>query len=86
MSSKTIGRQRPPALKDAHGKVLEIGFGTGLNLPCYPAAVTNLVVVDPEELMPKRVAARISAAPFPVTRVTLSAERLPIPGRGIWRW
>jgi ubiquinone/menaquinone biosynthesis C-methylase UbiE len=78
MSSKAISRQRPPALKDARGKVLEIGFGTGLNLPCYPAAVTRLVVVDPEDLMPKRVATRISAAPFPVTRVTLSAERLPL--------
>jgi len=40
--------------------------------------VTQLVVVDPEDLMPKRVAARISAAPFPVTRVPLSAERLPL--------
>jgi ubiquinone/menaquinone biosynthesis C-methylase UbiE len=78
MSSKAISRQRPPALKDAHGDVLEIGFGTGLNLPCYPEAVTRLVVVDPEDLMRKRVAARISTAPFPVTRVRLSAERLPL--------
>jgi ubiquinone/menaquinone biosynthesis C-methylase UbiE len=78
MSSKAITRQRPPALKDARGNVLEIGFGTGLNLPCYPAGVTQLMVVDPEDLLPQRVAARISAAPFPVTRVTLSAERLPL--------
>lgn len=78
MSSRPIASQRPAALKDAHGEVLEIGFGTGLNLSYYPAGVTRLTVVDPEELMPQRVAERIAAAPFPVRRVTLSAERLPL--------
>jgi ubiquinone/menaquinone biosynthesis C-methylase UbiE len=78
MSSKTIARQRTPALKDAHGEVLEIGFGTGLNLPYYPAEVKTLTVVDPEDLMPKRVVERIKLAPFPVNRVMLSAERLPL--------
>jgi ubiquinone/menaquinone biosynthesis C-methylase UbiE len=77
MSSKVIARERPPALKDAHGDVLELGFGTGLNLPYFPAAVKRLTVVDPEDLMPKRVAQRIAAARFPVERAKLSAEHLP---------
>lgn len=78
MSAKPIARERTPALKDAHGDVIEIGFGTGLNLPYYPAGVTSLTVIDPEDLMPQRVADRIAKAPFPVKRVTLSAERLPL--------
>lgn len=77
MSSKVIARERPPALKDAHGDVLELGFGTGLNLPYFPAAVKRLWVVDPQDLMPKRVAQRIAAAPFPVERAKLGAEHLP---------
>ncbi len=77
MSSKVIANERPAALKDAHGGVLELGFGTGLNLPYFPAAVERLTVVDPEELLSKRVAQRIAAARFPVQRAKLSAERLP---------
>lgn len=77
MRSKMIAHERPPALKDAHGDVLELGFGTGLNLPYFPDAVKRLTVVDPEDLMPKRVAERIAAARFPVERAKLSAEHLP---------
>lgn len=77
MRSKVIARERPPALKDAHGDVLELGFGTGLNLSCFPAAVKRLVAVDPEDLMPKRVAQRIATARFPVERAKLTAEHLP---------
>jgi ubiquinone/menaquinone biosynthesis C-methylase UbiE len=72
-----IATERPPALKDARGEVLELGFGTGLNLPCYPNGVTKLTVVDPEDLMPERVAERIAVARFPVERAKLGAERLP---------
>ncbi len=77
MRSKVIARERPPALKDTHGDVLELGFDTGLNLPYFPAAVKRLTAVDPEDLMPKRVAQRITAARFPVERAKLSAEHLP---------
>ena len=77
MSSQVIARERSPALKEAHGSVLELGFGTGLNLPYFPAAVERLTVVDPEDLLPKRVERRIAAAPFPVERAKLGAERLP---------
>jgi ubiquinone/menaquinone biosynthesis C-methylase UbiE len=77
MRSKVIARERPSALKDAHGSVLELGFGTGLNLPYFPETVKRLTVVDPEDLMPKRVARRITAAHFPVERAKLSAEHLP---------
>lgn len=73
------GPERRAALAAARGEVLEIGFGTGLNLPHYPAAVTRLTIVDPAELLPARVARRIAGAGVPVERARLDAERLPFP-------
>ena len=78
LGSETCSRERRRTLADARGDVLEIGFGTGLNLPHYPpSSVTNLTIVDPAELLPARVQERIARAPFPVTHARLDAERLP---------
>src|SRR6185369_8135575 len=49
------------------------------NLEHYPSGVASLTIIDAAELLPARVAARIAAAPFPVTRAQLDAERLPFP-------
>lgn len=77
MSRPQIMRERPQALADAAGEVLEIGFGTGLNLACYPPQVRHLTVVDPAELLPARVSRRVAAAPMPVSVARLDAEQLP---------
>ncbi len=72
-------RERQQALAAVGGEVLEIGFGTGLNLRHYPSGVTRLTAIDVADLLPARTGQRISAAPFPVERVRLTAERLPFP-------
>jgi SAM-dependent methyltransferase len=72
-----FAKERANALKSAHGEVLEVGFGTGLNLPHYPRGVARLVALDPEEMLPAKVAQRISAAGFPVERVQQAGEHLP---------
>ena len=78
MRGPEIGRLRARALATAAGHVLEVGFGTGLNLPYYPAAVRSLTALDPLDALRGRVEARIAAAPVPVRRVTLAADgRLP---------
>ncbi|HRC42896.1 MAG TPA: class I SAM-dependent methyltransferase [Nitrospira sp.] len=69
--------ERRLLLTPVHGVVLEIGFGTGLNLPHYPTTVTALHTVDPAPLLPDRVAARVAQASFPVHIQHVSAERLP---------
>lgn len=78
MRGPEVGRLRAALLAPACGDVIEIGFGTGLNLAHYPAGVRSLVAVDPLDALRERVAARIAAAPFPVERVGISADgRLP---------
>jgi ubiquinone/menaquinone biosynthesis C-methylase UbiE len=78
LGSRIVARERRAALDPARGNVLEIGFGTGLNLPHYPPAVTKLTVIDPNPMLPDRVARRISEAKMPVEQLTLDASgRLP---------
>jgi SAM-dependent methyltransferase len=60
-----------------HGEVLEVDFGTGLNLSHYPASVTRLVALDPAEMLPAKVSQRIAAARFPVVRMQQVGEHLP---------
>ena len=70
-------RERRLALAPAYGEVLEVGFGTGLNLPHYPPTVTSLIALDPTLALQPRVARRLAAAQMPVTCVEGTAERLP---------
>jgi ubiquinone/menaquinone biosynthesis C-methylase UbiE len=78
MSTKAVKEERSRWLRDLKGEVLEIGFGTGLNLPHYPKSVTKVVGVDPSASSAKIAAKRISDAPFPVETIGLSAEKLPV--------
>jgi ubiquinone/menaquinone biosynthesis C-methylase UbiE len=70
-------KYRRRALEAARGEVLEIGFGTGLNLSCYPGSVARLSLIDPARHLSRKVARRIAAAGFPVEMAHLDAARLP---------
>lgn len=81
---RAMGRQpleahRPGVLAEARGDVLEIGFGTGRNLPHYPAGVHRLTVVEPSEPIASRAAARVAASPLEIESIALGADqRLPL--------
>ncbi len=79
LSSPQHRTLRERVLSRARGSVVEIGFGTGLNLACYPPGVERLVGIDREVMLERRVAGRISRAPFPVERIEQdAADRLPL--------
>ncbi len=66
---------RPDALAEARGDVLEVGFGTGLNLRHYNSAVESVTGIDPMQTKGvKAVEERIAEAPFSVERTTLRAD------------
>src|SRR6516225_5054065 len=54
-----VATYRRELLALASGNILEIGFGTGLNLPCYPPQVRKLTTVDPNAGMYRRARRRI---------------------------
>jgi len=64
-------------LADASGRVLEVGIGTGLSLPHYPAGVDEIAGVDPSQPMLRRARDRAAELGRDVTLLQAPAEALP---------
>lgn len=62
---------------DLHGDVVEIGFGSGLNVPHYPAAVHRVAAVEPADLGWRLAAERVAASPITIERSGLDGQALP---------
>src|SRR5664279_2527839 len=62
------------------GNVVEIGFGSGLNVPFYPSAVTAVAAVEPSDSAWKLADKRLRATHIRVRRSALDAQTLPYPG------
>ena len=77
MDKLHIKEGRKNILKNVSGEVLEIGFGTGLNLPHYPSTVTKLTIIDKNPGMNKQAQGRISASKIKVDNKVLNGEELP---------
>jgi SAM-dependent methyltransferase len=61
------------------GAVVEIGFGSGLNVPFYPAAIIRVAAVEPSDTGWKLAAGRLGATAVPVERSGLDGQSLPFP-------
>ena len=61
------------------GDVVEIGFGSGLNVPFYPGTVTQVAAVEPADLGWKLAGKRLDQTSVPVKRSGLDGQSLPFP-------
>ena len=71
--------QRRRVCEKLAGEVIEIGFGSGLNVPYYPTAVTEVTAVEPADLSWKLAGKRLRDTSIPVQRAGLDAQTLPLP-------
>ena len=73
----TLHHHREALIPQAHGSVLEIGGGTGANLPLYGAGVETLTLTEPEGPMLKRLQRHVSEQSVAATVLRAPAEDLP---------
>ncbi len=79
MSASEFSEHRRQLLKLAVGEILEIGFGTGLNLAHYPPSVQKLTVLDANPGMNALAQKRISDSDIEVKSLVANGEHLPLP-------
>jgi ubiquinone/menaquinone biosynthesis C-methylase UbiE len=78
LSTDEVNARRKLACQGLQGRVLEIGFGSGLNLPYYPKAVTEVLAVEPSDMAWRLAQPRVGQLGAPVCRAGLDGERLDL--------
>ena len=78
LANREFGKIRRRVAAGLSGEVLEVGFGSGLNVPFYPAEVARVFAVDPALVGRKLAARRVAASTVPIEFVGLDGERLPL--------
>jgi len=81
MRNEFMAQHRDRAAPLASGRVLEIGFGSGLNIPLYTDKVEHLFGLEPSGVLCEKAGELADAAPFAVEILQASAETIPL-GRG----
>lgn len=77
--AKPIRYQRRKVVPQATGRVLEIGIGSGLNLPFYdPAKVERLWGLEPADEIRRMAARAAHGVPFPVELIGAPGEAIPL--------
>lgn len=77
--TKPFRRSCQQALSHAHGKVLEVGVGTGANMPYYTPAVTEVVGIEPVEAMLSKARERLEGTPPPFLWQLQQADARELP-------
>jgi ubiquinone/menaquinone biosynthesis C-methylase UbiE len=75
--ARGVAEHRRELLAGLTGRVVELGAGNGLNFSYYPATVSEVVAVEPEDYLRERAQQAARAAPVPVTAVDAVADQLP---------
>lgn len=78
MSSRELVPIRARVNASLEGEVLEVGFGSGLNVPHYPSGVTRVTAIDPSTVGRKLAAGRVAARGIPVRYLGADGQALSV--------
>ncbi len=80
---KSFEQIRARVASELSGEVLEIGFGSGRNVPHLPPTVNRMRTVEPASVGRKLAERRIAASPVPVEFIGLDGQDLPLPAESV---
>jgi ubiquinone/menaquinone biosynthesis C-methylase UbiE len=83
LDTQEVNARRAKVCQGLRGRVLEIGFGSGLNLRHYPAEVTEIFVVEPSASAMRLAEPRISSVSTKVEHVGIDGAQLDMPDRSV---
>jgi ubiquinone/menaquinone biosynthesis C-methylase UbiE len=78
-----LREMRRQVLAGATGRTVDVGAGTGVNLELFPAAVTELVLVEPDPHMLKKLRVKLAQRGGEASVIEAAAERLPFADRSV---
>jgi ubiquinone/menaquinone biosynthesis C-methylase UbiE len=78
LGNSEVRAHRARIVEGLHGRVVEIGFGSGLNVPLYPADVETVLAVEPSEVGRSLAADRVAASSVAIEFVGLDGQDLPL--------
>jgi ubiquinone/menaquinone biosynthesis C-methylase UbiE len=73
-----MAERRRELLARVRGRTLEIGAGTGLNIPCYPDGVEELILAEPFEPMRRQLEHKLEESGVSASTLDASAESIPL--------
>src|SRR5688500_3655528 len=76
---KVAREQRARVCRGLAGDVVEIAFGSGLNVPFYPPGVGRVAAIEPADLGWKLASQRVGESAVPIDRSGLDGAKLPFP-------
>jgi ubiquinone/menaquinone biosynthesis C-methylase UbiE len=83
MRNEQATSRRAVLVPQATGRVLEVGIGSGLNLPFYSRDVTRLVAIEPSAKLAAMTRAKAPRVAFPIDLLERSAEEIPLDDRSM---
>lgn len=78
LDNRTVAGYRERAAAKLTGEVVEIGFGSGLNVPAYPKGVTKVIAIEPSTTARNLARERVGATTIPIEFRGLDGQHLPL--------